>query len=90
MKHSRVFTRMGACALLVALSGCAGTSMTWPTSPPVAPAMTASGKPIPRAQDCLNIKQATPSLFICNGKQYTANELRKMRENAAQTGSPSS
>ena len=43
----------------------------------------AAGKRFPRAQDCLSIKQATPSQFVCNGKVYTGLELRKLREEAA-------
>jgi len=84
MKYPRaLMTGIAVCALITALSGCAGSSLTWPISQPTAPAMTSSGTPIPRVQDCLSIKQATPSLFVCNGKVYTANELRKLREDQA-------
>jgi hypothetical protein len=74
---------MGASALLFTLSGCAGSSMMWPTSPPAAPAVSAADKPMPRAQDCLMIGTGTPPKYICNGKPYTGNELRKMREEGA-------
>ena len=91
MKYPRAFlTGLAGCALLITLSGCAGTSVNWPTTQPGAPAMEASGKPFPRAQDCLNIKQATPSQFVCNGKVYTANQLRDLREDWAKGVSPSS
>jgi hypothetical protein len=92
MKYPRAFlTGLAACALLIALSGCAGTSLSWPTTQPAAPAMGPSGKPFPSAQNCINIKQATPSQFVCNGKTYTGLELRKLREDAANKGeSPSS
>jgi hypothetical protein len=33
--------------------------------------------------NCINIKQATPSQFVCNGKVYTANQLRDLREDLA-------
>jgi hypothetical protein len=90
MKKLRgLLTGMAGCALLIIVGGCSGTSMTWPITQP-SPAMTADGKPIPRVQDCLSIKQATPSQFVCNGKVYTANELRKLREDAAKAGSASS
>jgi hypothetical protein len=83
MKYPRAFlTRLAACALLITLSSCAGTSLNWPSTQPAAPAMTSSGETFPRAQDCLNIKQATPTIFVCNGKVYTANQLRDMREDA--------
>jgi hypothetical protein len=91
MKYPRAFLAgLAACALLITLSGCAGSSMSWPTSDPAAPAMASSGKRFPRAQDCICIKQATPTQFVCNGKVYTANDLRKMREDAANGVSPSS
>ena len=91
MKYSREFlTGLAASALLITLSGCAGNSMNWPgnsidwpTTQPAAPMTDAAGKRIPRAQDCLSIKQATPSQFVCNGKVYTGLELRKLREEAA-------
>jgi hypothetical protein len=77
-----------ACALTIALGGCAGSSsMNWWTGTPVAPASTASGQPIPRVQDCININSGTPSKYVCNGKTYTHHELRKIREEAAEGGS---
>ena len=81
---------MAAGALMVALSGCAGTSMTWPTTQPHVPVMTSSNAHIPTAQDCINIKQATPSQFVCHGKVYTAQQLQKIREDAAKGTSASS
>ncbi len=91
MKHPRAFlTALAGGALLITLSGCAGRTVNWPTTQPAAPAMEASGKRFPRAQDCLNIKQATPSQFVCNGKVYTANQLRDLREDWAKGVEPSS
>jgi hypothetical protein len=90
MKYPREFlTGLAACALLITLSGCAGSSMQWPTTQPAAPTMDTTGKSFPRAQNCLSIKQATPSQFVCNGKVYTANQLRKLREDAAKAASSS-
>ena len=69
--------------LMVALSACAGTSMTWPTTEPRLPAMSSSAPDpyIPKVQDCISIKQATPSQYVCHGKVYTAQQLQKIREN---------
>jgi hypothetical protein len=88
MEYPREFlTGLAACALLITLSGCAGSSMRWPGSSPAAPAYDAAGKPFPAAQNCINIKQATPSQFVCNGKVYTAQQLLKLREDAAKGAS---
>jgi len=35
--------------------------------------------PEPRVADCALIKQATPALYECNGKVYTANQLDAIR-----------
>jgi len=82
-KHLNLrWSAMAACVLMIGLSGCASTSMTWPTTQPQAPVTTSSSY-IPTAQDCISIKQATPSQFVCHGKVYTAQQLQKIRENAA-------
>lgn len=87
MEYPREFLiPLAACAMLITLSGCAGSSLTWPGSPPAAPTYEASGKLFPSAQNCINIKQATPSQFVCNGKVYTAQELMRLREDAAKGG----
>lgn len=75
---------------MIALSGCAGTSRTWPTTQPAAPAVASSGTPVPRVQDCIAINTGTPSKYVCGGKTYTSHELRKMREEAAKAASASS
>jgi hypothetical protein len=31
--------------------------------------------PQPRVEDCAQIQQATPTKYICNGKQYTSVQL---------------
>ncbi len=91
MEYPRTFLKgLAVCALLITLGGCAGTSVNWPTTRPGAPGIEASGKPFPRVQDCLSIKQATPSQFVCNGKVYTANQLRDLREDWAKGIAPSS
>ncbi len=90
MSRQRKFYRraIAACALAIAISGCAGSSLTWPTTQPAAPMQTAGDKPVPRVQDCININSGTPSKYVCHGKTYTSHELRKAREDAA-TGSSS-
>ena len=91
MKYSREFlTGLAACALLITLNGCAGRSVTWPGSQPAAPLMASDGKYFPSAQNCISIKQATPSQFVCHGKVYTAQQLLKLREDAAKGSSPTS
>jgi len=84
MKSQHRFTRsaIAACVLALALSGCAGSSMMWPSSPP-ARVQTAGDKPVPRVQDCININSGTPSKYVCGGKVYTSHELRKLREDSA-------
>lgn len=90
MKYPRAFlTGLAACALLITLSGCAGSSVNWPGTQPQAPAMASDGKSIPNAQYCLNIKQSPPQ-FVCNGKVYNGNQLRNMREDWAKGKSPTS
>jgi hypothetical protein len=36
--------------------------------------------PHPRVEDCAQIQQATPSKYICDGKQYTSVQLSDIRE----------
>ncbi len=74
---------IAACALAIAISGCAGSSLSWPTTQPAAPMQTAGDKPVPRVQDCININSGSPSKYVCGGKTYTSHELRKLREDAA-------
>jgi hypothetical protein len=73
------------CALALALSGCAGSSIIRPFTSSQAPAVAANSNPVPRVQDCIVVAIGTPSKFVCNGKTYTSHELRKMREQAAQS-----
>jgi hypothetical protein len=35
--------------------------------------------PQPRVEDCAQIQQATPTKYICNGKQYTSVQLADIR-----------
>ncbi len=91
MKYPRIFlTGTAACALLTTLSGCAGTSMAWPTTQPAVPAAASAADPPPKVQDCIAINTGTPSKYVCGGKTYTSHELRKMREDAAKAASASS
>jgi hypothetical protein len=85
MKTIHEFHRgaIAACALAIALSGCAGTTLMWPSSQPAAPVQAAGDKPIPKVQNCININSGTPSKYVCNGKTYTSHELRKLREDGA-------
>ncbi len=85
MRTHRKFHRspLALCALALAISGCAGSSLAWPTSSPPAPLQTAGDTPIPKVQDCININSGTPSKYVCHGKTYTSHELRKLREDAA-------
>jgi len=84
--HSFYRSQIAVGVMLIALSGCAGTSMPWWTSQPAAPIATPGDKPIPRVQDCVTIGTGTPSKYVCNAKTYTSHELRKLRE-AASKGS---
>jgi hypothetical protein len=52
---------------LLALSGCAGRN----------PFL--SYGPQPRVEDCVQIQQATPTKYICDGKPYTAVQLTGIR-----------
>jgi len=36
--------------------------------------------PEPRVQDCAMIHQATPTVYICKGRAYTADQLANIRE----------
>ncbi len=76
---------LAACALAFAMTGCAGSSLMWPSTSPTVPAATAGDTPIPKVQDCININSGTPSKYVCNGKQYTSHELRKLREDAGKS-----
>jgi hypothetical protein len=51
----------------LAFSGCAGRN----------PFL--SYGPEPRVEDCAQIQQATPTKYICNGKQYTSVQLTDIR-----------
>ena len=53
--------------LIIALSGCAGRN----------PLL--SYGPHPRAEECTQIQQATPTKYICDGKLYTSVQLSDIR-----------
>ena len=36
--------------------------------------------PQPRVEDCAQIQQATPTKYICDGKQYTSVQLTDIRD----------
>jgi|HubBroStandDraft_5_1064220.scaffolds.fasta_scaffold846452_2 hypothetical protein len=35
--------------------------------------------PEPRVEDCAQIRQATPTQYVCNGKTYTSVQLQDIR-----------
>lgn len=86
-QHQLHRNAIAACVLAIAVSGCAGSSLSWPTTQPAAPMQTAGDKPVPKVQDCININSGTPSKYVCHGKTYTSHELRKAREEAATASS---
>ena len=59
---------LASALILVALDGCAGRN----------PLL--SYGPSPRVEDCAQIQQATPTKYICGGKQYTSVQLSDIRE----------
>jgi hypothetical protein len=79
-KSTLVFFGPTFVACVLALAGCAGTSMNWPTTAPDAPMTAKSGEPIPRVQDCTTIDVGSPTKYVCHGKEYSSHELQKMRE----------
>ena len=54
--------------LTLVFSGCAGTNP-----------FLSSG-PRPRAEDCAQIQQATPTKYVCGGKIYTSIQLTAIRD----------
>jgi hypothetical protein len=58
---------MAAVISVLALGGCSGQN----------PFL--SYGPEPRVEDCAQIQQATPTKYICNGKQYTSVQLTDIR-----------
>jgi len=36
--------------------------------------------PEPRVEDCVQIRQATPTQYVCGGKPYTAVQLTEIRD----------
>jgi hypothetical protein len=65
-KLRRIITLAASIALL-GLSGCSGRN----------PLL--SYGPHPRAEDCAQIQQATPTKYICDGKPYTSVQLSDIR-----------
>ena len=41
-----------------------------------------SSGPAPRVEDCAEITKATPTLYVCDGKTYTAVQLANLRNGA--------
>jgi hypothetical protein len=58
---------MAAVISVLALAGCSGQN----------PFL--SYGPEHRVEDCAQIQQATPTKYICNGKQYTSVQLTDIR-----------
>lgn len=59
--------------LMLVSSGCAGRN----------PLL--SYGPSPRAEDCAQIQQATPTKYVCGGKVYTSIQLSAIRNGAQQS-----
>jgi hypothetical protein len=77
IQNLRWRSNLGACALLLALSGCtvSTTRYGWPGS--YAPAG------VPSAQDCVPFGFGQPTKFACaGGKVYTSHQLKDLREKA--------
>jgi len=64
----RVVGAIRGSLLMLVLSGCAATNP-----------FLSSG-PNPRAQDCAQIQQATPTRYVCGGKIYTSIQLTAIRD----------
>jgi hypothetical protein len=62
---------LAASTALIGLFGCAGRI----------PLL--SYGPHPRVEDCAQIQQATPTKYICDGKQYTSVQLSDIRNGQA-------
>ena len=60
-------------AIAASISGCAGRN----------PLL--SYGPQPRVEDCAQIQQATPSKYVCDGKQYTSVQLSDIRNGKSST-----
>ena len=60
-------TTLAASLAFLALSGCAGRD----------PLL--SYGPQPRVEDCAQIRQATPTQYVCDGKTYTSVQLTEIR-----------
>lgn len=65
--RSMRFRMIPATVLALALVGCAGRN-------PVL-----SSGPAPRVEDCVQIQQATPTKYVCDGKLYTSIQLAAIR-----------
>ncbi len=75
--------------IFAAACGAAQPSQPQPSSASLAPAATSSPTTAPQLQDCTIISLSVPTKYVCNGKVYTSNELRQLRE-AGQGASGSS
>ena len=60
-------TTLVASIALIGLAGCAGRN----------PFL--SYGPHPRVEDCSQIRQATPTQYVCDGKTYTSIQLTDIR-----------
>jgi hypothetical protein len=60
-------TTLAASLAFLALSGCAGRD----------PLL--SYGPQPRVEDCAQIRQATPTQYVCDGTTYTSVQLTEIR-----------
>jgi hypothetical protein len=72
----RVVGAIRGSLLTLVLSGCAGTNP-----------FLSSG-PNPRAEECAQIQQATPTRYVCGGKIYTSIQLTAIREGKHTSNEP--
>jgi hypothetical protein len=68
---------IGRSALILIFAATAASCATaQPSQPPSADASSAA----PQVQYCTIISLSVPTKYVCNGKVYTSNELRQLRQ----------
>jgi hypothetical protein len=70
---SRRWRALMSAELILVLAGCAAGN----------PLPILSSGPAPRVEDCMLLRQATPTKYVCNGKTYTAVQLTDIRKSTA-------
>ena len=78
--------RIAICALALILGGCSSYTLNWPIAESFHSTATAKNS-IPDVDNCLNVNGGTGAIatpeYVCNGKTYTAHELRQLRRESA-------